>query len=44
VTLLAHFGHWYVQLIFASPVLVLGGAMAVDTIRKRRKGPRDDDR
>lgn len=40
---LAHFGHWYVQLIFAAPVLLLGGAMAVDSIRKRRKPPEDED-
>jgi membrane protein implicated in regulation of membrane protease activity len=39
---LAHFGHWYVQLIFAAPVLVLVLLMGIDTVRKRRaerKGP-----
>jgi hypothetical protein len=43
VIVLAHFGHWYVQLIFAAPVLLLGGAMAVDSVRKRRKGREDED-
>jgi hypothetical protein len=43
VIVLAHFGHWYVQLIFAAPVLLLGGAMAVDSFRKRRKGREDDE-
>lgn len=33
---LAHFGHWYVQIIFAVPVLLLAGALGVDNLRKRR--------
>ncbi len=35
---LAHFGHWYVSLIYAAPVLVLGGLIAWDKFRHR-----DDD-
>jgi membrane protein implicated in regulation of membrane protease activity len=34
---LAHFGHWYVQIIFAAPVLVLAVLMTVDTMRARRR-------
>lgn len=41
---LAHAGHWCVQLIYAAPVLLLGGWMAVDSIRKRRKGRDDEDK
>lgn len=41
---LAHAGHWYVQLIYAAPVLLLGGGMAVDSIRKRSKGRDDEDK
>jgi hypothetical protein len=35
---IAHFGHWYVQLIFAGPVLLLALLMGIDTVRKRRAG------
>jgi membrane protein implicated in regulation of membrane protease activity len=39
MTPLAHFGHWYVQVIFAAPVLVLVVLMGIDTVRKRRADP-----
>lgn len=42
MTFIAHAGHWYVQLIFASPVFVLGAAMAVDAVRSRRKKRRSE--
>jgi hypothetical protein len=36
IPVIAHFGHWYVGLAFASPVLVLGGALGYSTFRHRR--------
>lgn len=34
---LAHVGHWAVSLIYAAPALLLAGALAVSTIRQRRR-------
>lgn len=34
---LADLGHWYVGLAFASPVLLLVGALLVSTLRERRR-------
>jgi hypothetical protein len=34
----AHIGHWYVQLAFAVPALLLIGVMARDSLRRRRGG------
>ena len=31
----AHLGHWYVQLAFAVPALVIIGYMARDSLRRR---------
>ncbi len=41
MTLLACIGHWYVSLIYAAPALLLGGGIAISTLReKRRKAAR----
>ena len=34
---LAHFGHWYVSLIYAAPALLLAGGLAFTTLRERRR-------
>jgi hypothetical protein len=31
----AHLGHWYVQLAFAAPALVIIGYIARDSLRRR---------
>jgi hypothetical protein len=36
VLLSAHLGHWYVQLAFALPALVVIGYMTRDSLRRRR--------
>jgi hypothetical protein len=45
--ILAHIGHWSVQLLFAGPVLALVGALVVQSWREKRRealyGPRVDD-
>ena len=33
----AHLGHWYVQLAFAAPALVVIGYMTRDSLRRRRE-------
>jgi hypothetical protein len=33
----AHVGHWAVSLIYAAPALLLAGALAVSTLRQRRR-------
>lgn len=33
----AHVGHWAVSLIYAAPALLLAGALAVSTIKQRRR-------
>jgi hypothetical protein len=33
---LAHFGHWYVSIIYAAPALVLGGVLGLAALRDRR--------
>ncbi len=32
----AHLGHWYVQLAFAAPALLLIGYMTRDSLRRKR--------
>lgn len=40
MTQLACIGHWYVSLIYAVPAFLLGGGLAISTLReKRRKAP-----
>lgn len=33
----AHAGHWLVSMVYAAPALLLAGALAVSTIRQRRR-------
>jgi hypothetical protein len=42
----AHLGHWYVQLAFAAPALLIIGYMSRDSMKRRRSGQRrkDDDK
>jgi hypothetical protein len=35
--LYAHFGHWYVSMIYAAPALLLAGALWVSTLKQRRR-------
>jgi hypothetical protein len=37
MTVFAHIGHWYVSIIYAAPAILLAGALAVSTIRQRRR-------
>jgi hypothetical protein len=37
MTVFAHIGHWYVSLIYAAPALLLAGALAISTVRQRRR-------
>jgi hypothetical protein len=37
----AHAGHWIESVVFAVPVVILGGAMLVDRFRNRHRD-RDD--
>jgi hypothetical protein len=41
----AHLGHWYVQLAFAAPALVIIGYMSRDSMKRKRNAERrkDDD-
>jgi hypothetical protein len=34
---LAHFGHWYVSMIYAAPALLLAGGLVFSTVRERRR-------
>ena len=40
---LAHAGHWLVSLVYAAPVLVVGGALVRTWWKERREGPYEDD-
>jgi hypothetical protein len=40
VIVTAHLGHWYVQIAFAVPSLVIIGVMARDSARRRRERKR----
>jgi hypothetical protein len=37
VLVFAHLGHWYFQLAFAVPALLVIGYMARDSLRRRRR-------
>jgi len=41
---LAHLGHWYVQLAFAGPALVIIGLLARDSVRRRLRERRARER
>jgi hypothetical protein len=36
---IAHFGHWYVDLLYLAPLLVVLGALGLSSLRDRRRGP-----
>jgi hypothetical protein len=38
---LAHLGHWYVQIAFAVPSLLIIGYMGRDSLRRRRRARRE---
>jgi hypothetical protein len=40
----AHLGHWYVQLAFAGPALVIIGYMSRDSIKRKRDRDKHDDK
>jgi membrane protein implicated in regulation of membrane protease activity len=40
----AHLGHWYVQIAFAVPSLLIIGYMGRDSLRRRRRERRDGKR
>lgn len=39
----AHFGHWYVSLLYLGPVAVLVLALVLQSWRERRRARREDD-
>ena len=39
---LAHAGHWITGLVYAAPVILIVVALAVTTVRERRRRARDD--
>ena len=41
MTLLAHAGHWTVQLLYVAPVAVVAGALYVQGLRERRRAAAD---
>jgi hypothetical protein len=40
----AHLGHWYVQIAFAVPSLLIIGFMGRDSLRRRRRARREEKR
>ena len=38
----AHAGHWLVNLIYLFPVLVVGSFLGIQVIKDRRRGDHDD--
>ena len=41
---IAHFGHWYVSLIYMGPVFVLVIGLSVQSLRDKRRARRDGER
>jgi hypothetical protein len=39
---LAHLGHWYVQIAFAVPSLLIIGYMGRDSLRRRRRARNEE--
>ncbi|MDX6656524.1 MAG: hypothetical protein QOH62_1317 [Solirubrobacteraceae bacterium] len=39
----AHFGHWYVTLLYMAPVVVLVAALSFQSWRDKRRKDRDDE-
>jgi hypothetical protein len=38
---IAHFGHWYVTLLYMGPVVVLVAALSIQSWREKRRNRRD---
>jgi hypothetical protein len=36
----AHFGHWWMSLLYVAPVVAIVGYLSVDSWRQNRKGKR----
>jgi hypothetical protein len=44
MTVLAHAGHWFISLLYVAPVLIVVGALAIQSRRERdREDDEDDD-
>lgn len=43
MTPLAHAGHWLVNLLYVAPVILLVGALALQSWRDRRNGVRSEE-
>jgi hypothetical protein len=39
---IAHFGHWYVSILYMGPVIVLVAALSFQSWRDKRRGGKDD--
>jgi hypothetical protein len=39
---IAHFGHWYVSILYLGPVIVLVVALSIQSWRDKRRGGDDD--
>jgi len=39
---LAHFGHWYIQLLFVAPVAILVGVLSFQSWRENRQARREE--
>jgi hypothetical protein len=40
----AHLGHWYLQLLFAAPALLIIGLVVRESLLRRRRERRDHDK
>jgi hypothetical protein len=43
VLILAHAGHWLAGLLYLAPVLIVVGALVLQSYKDRRLGPEDGD-
>jgi hypothetical protein len=43
VLVLAHAGHWLVNLLYVAPLIVIAAVALVVTIRERRRGEDEDE-
>lgn len=41
--ILAHAGHWFAGLLYLAPVLIVVGALVLQSWKDRRLGPDEDD-
>jgi hypothetical protein len=44
VIVLAHFGHWYIQLLFVAPVAILVGVLSFQGWRENRAREKEEQR